>query len=1309
MDSLGQPSGGTLFLGNYRLETPVARGGMGEIWRATDLRTGQPVAVKRLLLQDSRRLSDSYRARLIREAQAIASLHHENIVRCLGSGFDAEEQPYLVLEWLEGESLAERQRRAPLDLAQSLEVTRQALRGLAACHARGIVHRDIKPGNLFLVGDVGSIEAKVLDFGLALVGEDATRLTFAGEIVGTLAYLSPEQARGDHALDPRVDLYALGVVLYELTTGKLPFWCERPVAILLKIVTEKPPPPRSLRPDLPRWIEEVILRAMERDPARRFADCRAMLDALTPATSSPLPGPTASGAGDGTLLLDSGISNEYRLVSLLCVEPLVGGAVLDSLFTRAVAAAGGRVHRLRGGTGVGLFGLERSRGDEALRAVRAGLAIRDGAKAEARILATTVHLEVGRGLRFDAKELDRAVEVLHSLPIGEVVVDRTTRTLLGSGADFGAVGSFEVVRGTTKHPSSRRRILGVETPTVGRETELATLGAAWRRSVDDQEPEAVLLLGPAGMGKSRLCQDLLAEIATSTSLTLEGRADDAQSRSAYQLFADAVGRKAGVQVGTGDDRARERALAAFVGTYLPEALGAAVTPFIAEAMGVSSSDHPALRLARSDPRLMQEKVRWAFGTLLAGAGQSGPVALVLEDLHWADPESLSLGEHLLAALAGTPLFVLGSARPELLERAPRIFQEAGATRLQLQPLRRRPLTRLLQTLVGHGVSQELEDLLVRWCEGNPFFVEEIASWLVIEKKITPGPSGYRVADPRATFDLPISIESAIQARLDSLDPGLKDLLKAASVLGEVFWESGCEALGFAAVPQQLARLEAAELVASRSSSRILGTREWMFRHSLLHQVAAQMLTEDKQRLLHLRAGRWLEQVGEHDAALLAHHFHQGGDDQRAAHYYAKAGERSLADCDPDRAVEFFQNALQATAGQSLSGERSDRTSGLARAYLNLNQFHSALMCLDQLAQEAGSPDETRRTQVLFLRGRALLGQGRYAEAETTLNEALEHLATQPESDLNFEARHTLFWVLWAQGRYGEASRMGELLFVAARFTGRADHQCLSKLCAAYSHKVTGDLSRAMTLAEEAVGHAREMGHPYREADALTFLGVTEEAVGLYDRARASLESARALAVRLKTIFQQASIEACLGRVALTEGMLDQAVDHYTTAIDRAESLQEHRTLIAALGGKARSLCRRGQGQDLPLARQLASRALDLAEQHAPPSRAEALLTMAEVRLCDQQIDEAVFHALGAVELLDRLGTQESYEMEILLVTHHALRAAGRLSDAAAMLGRAQQALRRRADQISDPAVRTSFIQQVPLNRRAMECSPVEQP
>jgi serine/threonine-protein kinase len=285
--------------GRYELDGIVGRGGMAEVFRARDIRLDRIVGVK--TLRDDLARDQTFQARFRREAQSAASLNHPSIVAVYDTGEDmlgSLPVPYIVMEFVDGRTLRDLLRDDRRLLPErAAEITDGVLRALDYSHRNGIVHRDIKPGNVMLTrsGDV-----KVMDFGIArAVSDSQMTMTQTAQVIGTAQYLSPEQARGER-VDARSDLYSTGCLLYELLTGRPPFTGDSPVAIAYQHVKEDPIPPSRVDPEVPPWADAIVLKAMQKDPADRYQSAGEMRNDLQRALSgAPVAAPMLGAAYAG--------------------------------------------------------------------------------------------------------------------------------------------------------------------------------------------------------------------------------------------------------------------------------------------------------------------------------------------------------------------------------------------------------------------------------------------------------------------------------------------------------------------------------------------------------------------------------------------------------------------------------------------------------------------------------------------------------------------------------------------------------------------------------------------------------------------------------------------------------------------------------------------------------------------------------------------------------------------------------------------------------------------------------------------------
>ncbi|MFK7992266.1 MAG: serine/threonine-protein kinase [Sandaracinaceae bacterium] len=309
--------------GNYRVLSRLGEGGMGAVYLAHHQLIDKQVVIKVLHPEMAKR--PEFVERFHREAKAATSIGHEHIVDVTDMGQLPDGSPFIVMEYLEGRSLGDLLLdEGALPIGRAIRLVQQVCDALAAAHDKGIIHRDMKPDNVLVLERRGEDFVKVLDFGISkfLADEEQIKLTQTGMAMGTPSYMSPEQTQGLDTVDHRTDLYAVGVMLYELLSGDVPFTASTYAALILKAVTEPPPPLREARPDVPETLEAVVLSALAKKPEGRPADLRVLSDALAPFSSldAPAPASLSSAPGESTGPLGPGWTKGPTLLANSAAE-----------------------------------------------------------------------------------------------------------------------------------------------------------------------------------------------------------------------------------------------------------------------------------------------------------------------------------------------------------------------------------------------------------------------------------------------------------------------------------------------------------------------------------------------------------------------------------------------------------------------------------------------------------------------------------------------------------------------------------------------------------------------------------------------------------------------------------------------------------------------------------------------------------------------------------------------------------------------------------------------------------------------------
>ncbi|WP_437874503.1 serine/threonine-protein kinase [Sorangium sp. So ce513] len=1295
--------------GRFELERIAGSGGMGDVYRAWDRQDEALVALKLLRCSDAQLV-----ARFQREARLLAELRHPAIPRHVAHGVSDQGQHYLAMEWLEGEDLAARLARGPLGVDEGLALVHRVADALSLVHARGVTHRDLKPANLFLP-DGRLDQVKILDFGIARDAAATGGLTEPGVALGTPAYMAPEQVRGELDIDARADVYALGCLLFECLTGQRPFWAEHAFAVLVKVLFEDAPRPSTLRAEVPEAVDLLTTWLMAKDREDRPENAAVVANALaarSPSTAvavPPAPALTRRERGlvsvvlarveDPTLTATaSAVSVETVTLGARGEAPMpTGRTPLLPDLRSAAAAYGCRLDPLQDGGFAAILRGAETPTDLAARAMRCGLALRK--------LLPGTRVVVATG--WDSQEggqpvgpiIDRASALLVDVdadPPGDgdpateaqapVLVDAVTASLLGPGFEIAQGPRAHAVLGERDPFDEARTLLGRPTPFVGRDRELRALEDLFDECVGEPCARAALVMGAAGMGKSRLRLELVRRLrARAEPVTIwVAQADPARVGAPLDLLGQVVRRAAHLVDGEPVERRREQ-LAARVTRHVEPALRERVTEFLGEMVGTPFPDEARvqLRAARRDPLLMGDQVRRAWVDFIDAECRAGPVVLVLEDLHWGDLPTVQCVDAALRLLGERPLMVLALARPEVRATFPSLWAERSAIEIGLGELPRRACERMVRAALGDRPDDDHVAEIVRRAAGNPFFVEELVR---------------ATAEGRDAREAPETVLAMVQARFKDLDAEGRRLLRAGSVLGEVFWRGaaarllGLEQEQGAALGARLAELERREWIVRRPEPRFAGEEEFAFRHGLVREAAYSMLTEEDRRLGHRLAGAWLEEAGEHDALVLAEHFEHGEELSAAARCYERAAEQALEASDLDGALVRVERAFACAPEQAAAG----RLHALAATVHNWRgTFADAERAAKSAVASAPTGSEAAYTALAMLAwASGALGKVEQVE-EVASSLTLGRKEGAPGREFLLAWHSTATW-LRELGRHAAAmtlERVMDGVQPEQQEPGMAGHIYLTKGAAACFPPRRLDLSLRFF---EAAWGAYERDGALRDA-CLTrvVLGTMQRRLGAYEAAESTLKDAKRVAIQLDLPYAANGARIYLGHIDVARGQSAAARTTATQVIEDARAFGNGRQMSQARLLLAQALIELG---DLAQACAQASTAIDETRAY-PATQAIAQATLAHALLRAGRALEALAAARAAIEIVTSVGGLDDDEALVHLAWAEALIACGDEVAVRAALTAAVSKLHTEADAIESPSLRRSFLEGVPEHAR----------
>ncbi|MCP3140172.1 protein kinase domain-containing protein [Pyxidicoccus xibeiensis] len=1133
----------------FELHEQLGRGGMGQVFRAWDSVLRRHVALK--FMQPLEEVSGPLLSSLLeQEARAIARLDHDNIIRI----FDVSEWragpsavvPFLVMELLKGQSLSTCLRRGALEWHEAVALFRDVLAGLAHAHAHEVIHRDLKPGNVFVL-EGG--RAKLLDFGLARLAAGPDSAATRGlHPVGSPAYMAPEQWR-EAPHDARTDLWAAGLLFYLLLTGQHPCPGGSMRAMRDWALSPRPlPSVRARRPELPAEVDLLLGKATAPEPAHRFQSVHELacqLEALEQRREAARTAPAEP--------------RRAQVTFVCCLmarpdEPLDEEALgeLQAAFQQACSEhllrQDGTVLQCMGDEVLGCLGHPRSDEDALPRAVRAGLelatmprarfSVRVGLHTASVVLSPLAarHSGASAAIQGDAHLL--AVRAARQAEAGAVLLSQSTfQGLRGAfvteplASQPGPVALHRLLRERQEPLRFERMSPPGLSPLVGRSEELRQLREHWARA---REGHGALLLlqGEAGIGKSRLLRELRAQVGPEAGCQVAAQCWQESSTSPLFPFSQLLRQLFALPAEASPEQWRRRVRQTL------EALGGSreeLLPLLESLLCLPGAEAPCPEGAqRRQAQFLELLVSLLLELTGARDAAARPALLIIEDLHWADPSTLDLLRYLLARTRSARLCVLLTARPEL--QLP-LATASGFHRLVLPRLSVEHTTALVAEVTrGQHLSEDKLRHLREKTDGNPLFIEEMARMFLSEAATARGHANAPA--------IPIPLQALLQARLDSLPREQRDLARRCAILGGGFSPSllaACVEEPAEALRPGLEALVAAGLLRRNDAAR---EARYEFRHALLQEQARESLPPPERRRVHQRiAWHLAEHVAEPSGfppEWVAHHFTQAREWAQAHHWWKEAGRLAMGHRAYTEAVHHYQQARNALA---------QLPSGTARVAEEL-----------RLLLEMGVPMLlTRSTQDevkdLFLHARELCHQTGEADL---LPPALSGLFFWHVQRAHYAAALDMAKALVDVGErtgspevQGVGSLwLGDCLFLQGRFRPALDHferarellgpefdlereRALSKVYC-YSPRVLacvipalarllldGPCPEAVSNCEQALRHLETLRCPMTESLALVYASVFFQQCG-------DLERAHALSAKLTPLTVHYNLSSCVG-------------------------------------------------------------------------------------------------------------------------------------------------------------------------------------
>ncbi len=924
---------------------------------------------------------------------------------------------------------------------------------------------------------------------------------------------------------------------------------------------------------------------------------------------------------------------------------------LDTVITRH----GGTIDKHIGDAVMALFGAPVAREDAPEQAIRAALKMQvELANFAASEHITGVHKNVLEGIQMrigintglvmldvvgtttEYTAIGDAVNVAsrleHAAPVGGILVSHDTYKHVRGLFDVAPLEPLAIKgKGEPVHtylvkgirPRAfrvpTRGVVGVETRTIGREAELDQLKEMLSNT--NQGARVVTITADAGTGKSRLLYEFTnwLDLQPESVQVFKARATEEMENLPYSLIRDLFAFQFGIAENDSAAAAREKleqGLYDLIGSTAHEQ-----APFIGHLIGLDYSANHHLQGILHDARQTRDRAFHYITRLFVQVANAQPVAIFLEDIHWADDSSLNLIEHLVRECRDQPVLIVALARSTLYERRSNWSQDqAQYTRLNLGALSVQDTHRLVDEILRKlpEIPTELRELILNRAEGNPFYVEEIVKMMIDDRVIEVGEEAWSVKlDRLKHINVPPTLTGVLQARLEGLPDPERRTLQRASVVGRVFWDDVLNSLleesqelsepPAPVVGESLTKLQVKELVFRHGVSAFRHTDEYIFKHAILRDVTYESVLLQLRRIYHAKVAAWLaersaDRAGEF-AGRIGEHHERAGNTLSAAEWYAHAGNQAKATYAPETAAGYFRRALDIWA------ESHEPQQHIAQQIEALNQLGEALNWL-----------------------------GRFSEAASIFEQMREFAVEAGDTAAEARAWQSVGGAQMYQGNLPAALESATRAAEIARKAGASLELSMSLSLQGWARLRLGEPEAALKLGEEAVQLARNINNQVQTANCLNFLGGVNFMIGRYEPAARYLKDALQIFRDLDSRDKSIDLLNNLGVIAEAHGDYLTAFERYQEALTMAREIgRKHKQIqfLSNLGGVRVKLGEYAAGEtDL-------REAIAIAENAKMGMLSETYRMLGEACLGQAKADEALEAALRALALGQQFDAQDN--------------------------------------------------------------------